>query len=224
LGLFNDYGLGPTVVLIKTYIVKNVSNPFGGLNSPVLTQDLCAPTANFLFSISKLGGVNSLDTKYSIVNYGDTPILYGLNQSQLNSSRYNSIIPLQIQYYQFSCLYKSNCPSTSLRVKLVVLARTAVLLLYLDITILTSNLQVNFGAPSTTCINTNIKFTNTTIAGSDTGCVGQNTLGIFGDPTVVLQTYYYWFYKKYYSMEIILIRIPYIYCNINFSSKWLWNN
>jgi hypothetical protein len=55
LGLFNDYGLGTTVVLIKTYIVKNVSNPFGGLNSPVLPKIYVLLQQNFQFSISNWG-------------------------------------------------------------------------------------------------------------------------------------------------------------------------
>jgi hypothetical protein len=36
----------------KLFIVKNVSNPLGGINSPGSTQNLCAPTTNLQFSIS----------------------------------------------------------------------------------------------------------------------------------------------------------------------------
>ena len=50
----------------KTYVIKNVSNPLGGLNSPGSTQDLCAPTPDLQFSISNWGS-NSLDTEYKIV-------------------------------------------------------------------------------------------------------------------------------------------------------------
>ena len=58
----------------KTYVIKNVSNPLGGLNSPGSTQDLCAPTPDLQFSISNWGS-NSLDTEYKI-DYGDgSPIL-----------------------------------------------------------------------------------------------------------------------------------------------------
>ena len=53
----------------KSYVIKNVSNPLGGLNSPGSTQNLCAPTSNLQFSISNWGS-NSLDTSYSI-DYGD---------------------------------------------------------------------------------------------------------------------------------------------------------
>ncbi|MFB0904922.1 MAG: PKD domain-containing protein, partial [Nonlabens sp.] len=167
----------------KTYIVKNVSNPLGGLNSPGSTQDLCAPTTELQFSISNWG-VNSLDTKYSI-DYGDgTPILT-LNQSQLNSSGYyNPTNPSNSANYPIPHAYtKSNCPSTSFEVKLVVSNACGSTPFTLgNITILTKP-QVNFSAPSTACINTNIKFTNTTIAGSDTGCVGSTKYTWnFGDP------------------------------------------
>jgi hypothetical protein len=46
----------------KTYIVKNVSNPLGGLNSPGSTQDLCAPTAELHFHFQNWG-VNSFRHK-----------------------------------------------------------------------------------------------------------------------------------------------------------------
>jgi hypothetical protein len=60
-------------VITKTYIIKNVSNPLGGLNSPSSTQNLCAPTSNLQFSIS-IGNQFS-HTTYK-VNYGDgSPLL-----------------------------------------------------------------------------------------------------------------------------------------------------
>ncbi|MCG9793391.1 PKD domain-containing protein [Flavobacterium algicola] len=166
-----------------TYVVKNVSNPLGGLNSPGSTQDLCAPTAELQFSISNWG-VNSVDTKYSI-DYGDgTPILI-LNQSQLNSSiYYNATSPSNSANFPIPHAYtKSNCPSNSFEVKLVVTNACGSTPFTLgNITILTKP-QVNFSGPSTACIITNVKFTNTTIPGSDSGCLGSTKyIWNFGDP------------------------------------------
>ncbi|RKS00581.1 PKD domain-containing protein [Flavobacterium sp. 102] len=173
----------------KTYIIKNVSNPLGGLNSPGSTQNLCAPTANLQFSISNWGA-NSLDTTYS-VDYGDgTPILL-LTQNQLiSSSYYNSGSPANSANYPIPHIYTaSSCPAASYEVKLNVTNACGTTPFTLgNISILTKP-TANFTAPLNGCINTNILFTNTTVAGYGQNCVLSSIYTWnFGDGTPIITT------------------------------------
>lgn len=173
----------------KTYIVKNVSNPLGGLNSPGSTQNLCAPTSNLQFSISNWG-TNSLDTTYTI-NYGDGSPSLILNQNQLNSSTYyNSTNPASSLNYPIPHIYNtSNCPTSSFVVTLDVTNACGTTPFTLgNISILTKP-TANFTAPINGCVNTSIPFINTTIAGYGQNCA-QNSIYTwnFGDGSPIITT------------------------------------
>lgn len=173
----------------KNYVVKNVSNPLGGLNSPGSTQNLCGPTSNLQFSISNWGS-NSLDTSYSIY-YGDgTPELI-LTQTQLNSSSYyNATTPANSVNYPIPHIYtKSSCPASSFEVKLVVTNACGPTPFTLgNITILTKP-DANFNSPSVACVNKSVLFTNTTISGSGQNCQeGAIYKWDFGDGSPIVTT------------------------------------
>ena len=176
-------------VATKTYIVKNLSNPIGGINSPGTTQNLCAPTSNLQFSISNWGG-NSLDTTYKI-NYGDGSPVIVLTQNQLNSSiYYNSSNPLISANYPIPHIYTtSSCPVPSFELKLEIANACGTTPLSLgNITILAKP-QANFTAPPIGCINNSIQFRNTTIAGSAQNCAqGAIYTWDFGDGSPIVTT------------------------------------
>ena len=153
----------------KTYIVKNVSNPLGGLNSPGSTQNLCTPTANLQFSITSWGS-NSLDTTYNI-DYGDGETLV-LTQTQLNASPfYNSANPALSTNYPIPHIYTtSSCPLPSFELKLDVTNACSTTPFTLgNISTLTKP-TANFNAPSNSCVGTSVLFTNTTIVGYNLSC------------------------------------------------------
>ena len=173
----------------KTYIVKNVSNPLGGLNSPGSTQNLCAPTSNLQFSISNWG-TNSLDTTYTI-NYGDLSSPLILTQNQLiNSTYYNSSSPSSSLNYPIPHIYNtSNCPTSSFVVTLDVTNACGTTPFTLgNISILTKP-TANFTAPINGCVNTSIPFINTAIAGYGQNCA-QNSIYTwnFGDGSPIITT------------------------------------
>lgn len=173
----------------QTYIIKNVSNPLGGLNSPGSTQNLCAPTSNLQFSISNWGA-NSLDTTYTI-DYGDQSPLLVLTQIQLvASSYYSNSNPSSSSNYPIPHTYTtSSCPSTSFQVSLLVTNACGTTPFTLgNISILTKPIA-NFTAPTIGCVNTSILFTNTTTAGYGQGCT-QNSIYTwnFGDGSPIITT------------------------------------
>ncbi|WP_445905228.1 PKD-like domain-containing protein [Flavobacterium sp.] len=173
----------------KSYTIKNVSNPLGGLNSPGSTQNLCAPTAELQFSISNWG-TNSLDTNYTI-NYGDgTPVVI-LSQNQLiSSSFYNSSNPENSANYPIPHAYNSSsCPNSSYIVSLDVTNACGTTPFTLGNISVLIKPQSNFTAPPIGCVNTNILFTNTTISGYGQSC-NQNAIFTwdFGDGTPIVTT------------------------------------
>lgn len=154
----------------KSYVIKNVSNPLGGLNSPGSTQNLCAPTTEQQFSISNWGS-NSLDTTYKI-DYGDGSPTLLLTQDQLNkSSYYNPTTPNASTNYPIPHIYTvGSCPKPSFELKLDVTNACGTTPFTLgNISILTKPIA-NFTAVSNSCVNKNILFTNTTIAGFSQNC------------------------------------------------------
>lgn len=170
----------------KTYIIKNVSNPLGGLNSPGSTQNLCAPTPNLQFSISNWG-TNSLDTSYT-VNYGDgTPLLVLTQNDLVHSSYFNTTTPSLSANYPIPHIYTtSSCPAPSFQVKLDVTNACSTTPFTLgSISVLTKPVA-NFTAPPKGCVNTNILFTNTTIAGYGQNCDQKSIFTWdFGDGTII---------------------------------------
>ncbi len=175
----------------KTCIVKNVSNPLGGLNSPGTTQNLCAPTTNLQFTLSNWGG-NSLDTTYKI-NYNDGSPIVVLTQSELNSSPYYNVSdPLKSDKYPIPHIYTtSSCPAPSFEVKLEITNACGVTPLSVgNITILTKP-NADFTVPSNGngCVNNSILFTNTTVSGYGQNCVqGSIYTWDFGDSTPIITT------------------------------------
>ncbi|TDD97495.1 PKD domain-containing protein [Flavobacterium cellulosilyticum] len=173
----------------KTYIIKNVSNPLGGLNSPGSTQNLCAPTTNLQFSISNWGS-NSIDTTYKI-NYSDGSPTVILTQNQLNSSTYYNLSdPSNSTNYPIPHVYStSSCPSPSFEVKLDVTNACGTTPFTLgNISILTKP-TANFTSPPNACINSNVLFTNTTVSGYGQNCVqGSIYTWDFGDGSPLITT------------------------------------
>ena len=172
----------------KTYLVKNISNPLGGLNSPGSTQNLCAPTANLQFSISNWGS-NSLDTTYS-VDYGDGTLLMVTQNQLISSSYYNATTPANSANYPIPHIYTtSSCPATSFEVSLDVTNACGTTPFTLgNISILTKPVA-NFTAPAIGCVNSSILFTNTTASGYGQNCT-QNSIFTwnFGDGTPIITT------------------------------------
>uniref|UniRef100_UPI003564E9A3 PKD domain-containing protein n=1 Tax=Lutibacter sp. TaxID=1925666 RepID=UPI003564E9A3 len=171
---------------IKTYDVKNVSNPGGGFVSPGSTQNLCAPTKLLEFEISNWG-VNSLDTSYDI-DYGDGNTLK-LTQVELNNSiYYNSLDPASSQNYPIPHSYvSSSCAENNGKflAKLTISnACDSTDFTISNISILAKS-EANFTNPIVSCVNSSVNFENTTIVGDNTGC-SKNALFTwdFGDGTI----------------------------------------
>lgn len=169
---------------IKTYIVKNVSNPSGGINSPGSTQNLCIPTPNIQFAISSWA-TNSPGTTYA-VDYGDGTAVLNLTQSTLNSSiYYNSTNPAASADYPVPHSYTTtSCPSNQFTVTLTVTNACG------STTGTVSNITTismpvaNFTASPTECITSNVLFTNISIPGYDVGCdTSTKYIWNFGDPS-----------------------------------------
>ncbi|MGB5943181.1 MAG: PKD domain-containing protein [Leeuwenhoekiella sp.] len=91
------------------YLIQNVINPSGGLNSPGNTQNICAPTAQLNFSITNWA-FNSLDTTYEI-DYGDGTRLTLFQPDLVGSSFYNAADPENSQPFPIPHSYtESSCP------------------------------------------------------------------------------------------------------------------
>ncbi|WP_310559143.1 PKD domain-containing protein [Flavobacterium sp.] len=173
----------------KTYVVKNVSNPSGGISSPGNTQNLCSPTADLQFGISNWG-INSPGTIYE-VNYGDNSPLETFTQETLvASSYYNAANPVASANYPIPHTYKeTSCPAAQLVVVLVVTnACGSTPFTTSNISIL-SKPKANFTIPATGCVNKNVLFTNTTIEGYSQNCA-QSAIYTwdFGDGSPVITT------------------------------------
>lgn len=168
---------------IKTYQVKNISSPGGGLSMPLNVQNICAPTPNIDIAISGWG-TNSLDTTYSI-NYGDSTTPITLTQNQLVSSSYfNSSNPASSSAYPIPHSFASaSCPTyytITLNISNACNAnppQTATIYVI-------SKPVANFTAPLKACDGTNVLFTNTTTSGYGNNCVQGTTSYVwdFGDP------------------------------------------
>lgn len=171
----------------KSYLVKNVTNPSGGLTSPGNTQNLCAPTAPLLFMISNWG-MNSPETTYQIT-YGDgTPPLV-LTQSQLMASPYyNTVNPsLSLNYPVPHSYAVSNCPATQFVARLRVTNACGSTTFTVDNIIILEPAEPEFTAPAIACEDTSIFFDNTTSVGFGPNCT-QNAVYIwnFGDGTPIV--------------------------------------
>lgn len=173
----------------KTYIIKNVSNPLGGLNSPGSTQNLCAPTANLQFSISNWGS-NSLDTTYSI-NYGDGSSVLVLTQiAMVASSYYNAGTPANSTNYPIPHIYTTSmCPASSFQVSLDVTNACGTTPFTLGNISILIKPTADFTVPTNNCVNTSVLFTNTTANGYGQGCAQSSIYTWnFGDGSPTITT------------------------------------
>lgn len=167
----------------KTYVIKNVTNPSGGIVSPGSTQSLCAPTAPINFTISNWGG-NSAGTVYDI-DYGDGSTMH-YTQSDLQSSSYfNASNPSASLNFPIPHSYTTtNCPNPKFTASLVVSNACGETPSSVSNITVYSKPIANFTIPTTACKNTSVSFTNTSTAGYNQNCV-QNSLyqWDFGDGT-----------------------------------------
>lgn len=165
------------------YVVKNQTNPSGGLISPGTTTNLCAPTDSLRFEIAKWG-TNSPGTKY-LVNYGDNSPIIQLTQEQLVSSAFfNTDDPASSANYPIPHVYKTtNCPSSEFTATLTVQNSCDRTTFTADnITILIKP-EVDFEVPPA-CLNSPITIKNTTNPGGGISCSPlANYTWDFGDGT-----------------------------------------
>lgn len=155
--------------IIKTYVVKNVSNPSGGINSPGSTQNLCTPTANIQFTLSNWA-TNSPGTVYT-VDYGDTHIQNYTQEQLVSSIYYNPVSPAASQNYPIPHSFTTtHCPANQFVITLTV--TNACGFTTGTIANITTILQssANFTNPPYGCVNTPITFTNTTVLGYGADC------------------------------------------------------
>lgn len=168
----------------KQYIVKNVTNPSGGIVSPGTTTDLCAPTAPLQFEIAKWGA-NSPGTIY-MVDYGDNSPAIKLTQEQLVASPYYlASDPSKSSNYPIPHSYTtSNCPKSEFVATLTVTsACRSTNFTANSITILTKP-EADFSIPVSGCINSGVLVTNTTVPGNSQNCNKKATYTWdFGDGT-----------------------------------------
>jgi gliding motility-associated-like protein len=161
-------------VSVKTYAVKNISNPSGSLTSPGGTINLCAPTANLQFAIGGDWGVNSDDTVYSI-DYGDGTQILTFTQAQLEGSPYFNIVnPIDSGDYPIPHSYLvSSCPGASFTATLQITNACSATPFTTSNIVILKKPEASFQAPATACVNTSVTFTNTTIAGFNQSCNQQ---------------------------------------------------
>lgn len=173
----------------KLYLVKNITNPSGGLTSPGNTQNLCAPTADLQFTISNWA-LNSPETTYQL-NYGDGTPPIVLTQGQLVASiYYNATNPsLSLNYPVPHSYGISNCPASQFVAKLTVSNACGSTTFTVDNIIILVEAEPEFTAPAIVCENTSVFFDNTTSVGFGPNC-NQNAMYTwnFGDGTPLVVT------------------------------------
>ncbi|MFB0903033.1 MAG: PKD domain-containing protein, partial [Nonlabens sp.] len=167
----------------KEYIIKNESNPAGGLVSPGSTTNLCAPTPNLQFTLSNWA-LNSPGTNYSI-NYGDGSPLINLSQSDLmkNTSYYNSTNPSLSLNYPVPHIYdKTSCPSASIIATLIISNSCGTTTSTISPIVILRPPAPNFTNSPNACVNTCVQFTNTSTPAFNESCT-ENTMYVwnFGD-------------------------------------------
>lgn len=167
----------------KTYIVKNVSNPSGGILNPGGTTDMCLPTPIIQYTIGNWA-TNSPGTTYSI-DYGDGSTILNLNQDDMiKTSYYNPLAPSSSVNYPVPYSYITNsCPNAEFTIKLIVTnaCKSTTGTVIGGNTI--SKPTANFNAPQIACLTSNVLFTNTTTLGYDSGCIRDTKYSWdFGDP------------------------------------------
>ncbi|RBP28444.1 gliding motility-associated-like protein [Oceanihabitans sediminis] len=174
----------------KTYVVKNATNPSGGISGPGDTQNLCAPSTPIQFEITNWG-TNTSDTTYE-VDYGDG-VTVNYTQDELVSSAYynatdpSSSLPFPIQPHSYT---ESSCPGeyvAKLWIRNACSPNPNPATLPNILIIISPD--VSFNAPDTGCVDTTILFNNTTEPGYGFNCSSDvNFIWDFGDGTDTILT------------------------------------
>jgi len=176
-------------IATRIYVIKNVSNPSGGITSPGTTHNLCAPTAALQFAISGWA-MNSPGTTYEM-NYGDgTPLVIITQETLLASPYYNAGNPGASGNYPVPHSYvNTSCPGNQLEATLTIRNNCgATTGSVANITILKKPIA-SFAAPAISCSNTTVLFNNTTIGGYNQNCT-QELIFVwnFGDGSPIITT------------------------------------
>jgi PKD repeat protein len=176
-----------------TYVVKNATNPSGGITGPGNTVNLCAPTAGLQFEISGWG-TNTSDTTYKI-DFGDGSNIITYTQTDLISSIYydalnpsNSLnFPIIPHSYT-----TTSCPTEfTLNLWIINACKTNPTPATISNIIIVKSPEAKFEAPVNGCINSSINFINSTVGGFGYECSPDSVFTWdFGDgsPTVTTNT------------------------------------
>jgi len=162
----------------KVYLVKNSSNPSGGLPSPGGTINLCTPMSPLQFTITDWGA-NPIDTIYN-VDYGDGTTLTLTQNDLVSSIYYNSSDPINSSAYPIPHTYiLSNCPNGSYTVLLDIITSCGETYVSVGPITVLEKPEVSFIIPDTACINVNVSITNTSSSGINPNC--NTDVGWFWD-------------------------------------------
>ncbi|GGG52357.1 PKD domain-containing protein [Bizionia arctica] len=153
----------------KVYLVKNSSNPTGGIVTPGNTVNLCTPINPLQFAISNWGE-NPPDTIYN-VDFGDGTT-FTLTQNDLESSPYyNSSNPSASANYPIPHTYtESNCPNNSYTILLDVVTSCGVSNLTAGPITILEKPEVSFDVTDPECVGENIQLNNTSSTGYNQNC------------------------------------------------------
>lgn len=149
----------------ERYIVRNATNPSGGISGPGNTQNLCAPSEPIQFQITNWGN-NTSDTTYEI-DFGDgTTVTY--TQAELLAFDPGGTLPFPIVPHTYE---ESSCPNEFvarlwIRNACAPNPNPATLP---NILIIISP-EANFDAPDIGCINNAVQFDNTSEGGFGFNC------------------------------------------------------
>ncbi|WP_163324835.1 PKD domain-containing protein [Draconibacterium mangrovi] len=169
------------------FVVKNQTNPSGGINSPGETAGLCSPTDELQFTISQWGN-NAPGTRYEI-DYGDgSEIKTFFQDEMMNSEYYDADEPSASRNFPIPHSYTiSNCPNEPFVINMDIINECLTTPASVGGITVYSVPQADFTVPSA-CVNTSVSFTNTTIPGFDSQCRQKsNFTWDFGDGSDVIK-------------------------------------
>ncbi|MFL1012718.1 PKD domain-containing protein [Flavisericum labens] len=163
-----------------TYLIKNSSNPTGAIVNPGNTVNLCTPVNPIEFAIGSWGN-NPPDTQYS-VDYGDGTIELYTQQQLEASTYYNSADPANSQAFPIPHTYtETSCPN-SYTVLLYITTSCGQTNLTAGPIIILRKPEIDFEDPPTSCVNTAVQFTNTSLDGYSNNCsINDGYYWDFGD-------------------------------------------
>jgi large repetitive protein len=175
--------------ITKTYLIKNESNPSGGLVSPGSTTNLCAPTSSIEFELSNWGR-NSPGTTYTI-NYGDgSPPIILLQSNLIQTSFYNSTTPNASLNYPVPHTYTlTTCPNAGITAQLIISNSCGTTNSTISPIVILKPPTPNFTNPPIACVGSCVLLTNTSIPAYGVDCAVETTYEWdFGDGTPVVSS------------------------------------